>query len=500
MADLIPVVADTPSTDPKMGFDAYAGALAEAIRGGLPAQFTIGIYGSWGTGKSSLLNAIQRQLEGYADVLCVPFDAWRYEHSEHIVVPLLHAIHKAAPRLDDPSLTQKVGQAVRDVLRGLTLNAGLVSMKGEVVAEAFERTDGPFQALDDAYERPFAAMRDIGRELDGRRFVVLIDDLDRCSANNVVSVLEAINLVMDVPGFVFVLALDYDVLVQAIAHKYPHTSGHTFIEKMVQVPFRVPPLDLDSADFLEELVPGWTASASDLPMEFTQTAHQVATLGLRANPRQVKRFVNSLLVLLRVARARSTTPDLRILAGLVGLQLSWPASYQDFAYAVHNEDVDPLSVLASENDSELQRYLEALFDRDIPVETFRIHLHLTQTVASPEAQPESEPDAERRSAKDQLSIHLGKLRAALAQHSFVESEPGIWRHESLPAYRVKIAKTVVRFEILDRDHKWVLGVSLPHTRDPERALELVADRRRLREEVASAARSTHGDQRFTTEW
>lgn len=92
MVDVLPVIADTPSMAPRLGFEAYADALARAVRGGEPAQFTIGIYGAWGSGKSSLLHAIENELKPYDDVLTVPFDAWRYERADHIIVPLLHSI------------------------------------------------------------------------------------------------------------------------------------------------------------------------------------------------------------------------------------------------------------------------------------------------------------------------------------------------------------------------------------------------------------------------
>jgi predicted KAP-like P-loop ATPase len=87
MDDSIPIVADIPQSDPRLGFAEYAEALADAIRGGTPPQFTIGIYGPWGSGKSSLLNVIHRELTRGEDVLPVFFDAWRYERSEYIVVP-----------------------------------------------------------------------------------------------------------------------------------------------------------------------------------------------------------------------------------------------------------------------------------------------------------------------------------------------------------------------------------------------------------------------------
>ena len=60
MSLTIPIIADLPTADPGLGFAEYASAFACAIRGGTPPEFTIGIDGSWGSGKSSLLRAIER--------------------------------------------------------------------------------------------------------------------------------------------------------------------------------------------------------------------------------------------------------------------------------------------------------------------------------------------------------------------------------------------------------------------------------------------------------
>jgi predicted KAP-like P-loop ATPase len=118
--------------------------------------------------------------------------------------------------------------------------------------------------LDDIFSRPFSELRKIPEALQGERIAVLIDDLDRCSAGHVVELLEAINLIMDVHGFIFVLALDYDVIVSAVQERYPYASGHAFIQKIVQLPFRVPPLEVNTQDF-PDLIPDWGKWISRMP-------------------------------------------------------------------------------------------------------------------------------------------------------------------------------------------------------------------------------------------
>ena len=389
MGEPLPVVADIPTEHPGLGFPEYVEAIADAVRGGQPAQFTIGIYGPWGTGKSSILRALERHLAGEDDVTPVFFDAWRYEQSEHIIVPLLHETYHALRRSGRSDVAAQVQRALRAVVGGLNFRL----LKVRDVQEAWD-AQGP-TPLDEAFSRPFDELRALPETLGDTRIAVLIDDLDRCSDRNVVALLEAINLVMDVPGLIFVLALDYEVLVNAIERKYEHVNGHTFIEKLVQIPFRVPPLSIDNRRSLEELLPDWERHAGELPDHFYDRIVDIALLGLRGNPRQVKRLLNSFLMLRRIMQRRNLPVDELLLAALIGLQLRWPAEHQRFHDAVrdamHGDGADPLSAI--EEGSPPRAYLDR-FVGEIDAATDAVWRTLQLTsVVSPEGEPEPDPFA-----------------------------------------------------------------------------------------------------------
>lgn len=495
--DLLPIVADTPSQQPAMGFQSYAEAIAAAIRGGSPPQFTVGIYGSWGSGKSSLLNSIRAELAKDSDVLTVLFDAWRYERADHIVVPMLNAIYQASPELNDKKLTDKVRSALASVVRSVTISLGPISVDPGALLDAHASDEGYAAALNSAYIRPYMDMKAIGSALAKRRIVVLVDDLDRCSPDKVVSLLEAINLVLDVPGFVFVLALDYDVLVRAVTAKYPHTSGHVFIEKMVQVPFRVPRLDMRPDLFIQELVPGWQPPAGALPKNFNEIAFDVATMGLAANPRQVKRFINSLLLLLRIASIRAVRINPRLIAGLVGLQLRWPAEYQDLADAVYSEDSDPLAGLTSADQPDLVRYSKAFFVPAPRAEELRAVMHLAESVTQPEpysGYQSGEYQTTTASAQEAREMAASEILAALTRQGFKASArvAQIFNHRELPNHRVRIGKTVVRFEAKDPNGRWLLGLSLYLTKALPEAVELIDDFSLLRARTNSGIEASYG--------
>lgn len=489
MPDPLPIVADVPSRHPQLGFPEYAEALADAIRGGEPPQFTIGLYGAWGTGKSSLLAALAGSLDRPSSgVLPVLFDAWRYERTDHIVVPLLHRICAKVNESGDRDLAKTLTRALGAVVASLKFSIGAISIEPTAAKDAWDAS--ALAPLDAAFSQPFLELQQVPAALHGRRIAVLIDDLDRCSPENVVSVLEAINLVMDVPGFIFVLALDYEVLVDAVSKRYPHVSGHAFIEKIVQLPFRVPPLNVASERFLEDLIPAWSALSGALPRRLVLCAGDIAEHGLRRNPRQIKRFVNSFLVINRIIQARQITVDYELLAAVIALQLAWPDDHRRLQEAVFFGAEDPLQPLTvrAEEDPVLRGFLgRFLSNRELSFEELRTLLQLTAVVVAggDEAgqQPLPGPADEIREQ------HRQRLIDELRQAGFKPSSRSerLYYNPRIPRVRFAFRKHYVNEEKRQGD-KWEIQEAYLLTRELEDAVKAVHGSTRARTGTVTASR------------
>jgi len=170
-------------------------------------------------------------------------------------------------------------------------------------------------------------------------------------------------------------------------------------------------------------------------------------MALDANPRQIKRFVNSYLVLLEVGRGRGLDEESELLAGLVGLQLRWPAEYQAFTEAVFFGHEEPVLVLQRDDASNALTRYSARFLQHVPsTERIRRLLQLTETVGFL-------PTAE--SLPQGAAIHTG-LAAELVKHGFspVEGEPAIFTNPRSPNLRFVFGPTRVRAERRVRGRDW----------------------------------------------
>ena len=377
------ILIDDPAPKPDLGFDDYAASLAEIVRLSRP-QFAVGIFGAWGSGKTTLMNAIRHDLEDQPDVVAVWFNAWRYEKEEHLIVPLLDTIREELLDWGDGraketesvarGMASAVGKAARAVLAGLTLHAGIpgavdASLDANKVAAAW-RDQGPdknafeptsyyhasFMGLKRATEA-FIAQGDVGPEQTTRRFVVFIDDLDRCLPDKALQVLESMKLFFDLDGFVFVVGLDQRVIERAVQVKYPadstdqqggpasYLSGVDYVKKIFQVQFTTPRIDQgDLPRFLETI-----AAAAELPGDQRQDLRDVVTPQVRhlaetgsVNPREVKRLVNAYTMQMKMLeRKLKDQPRAASAPAVLALQvMSFRADWQTTYQALSNNPSD----------------------------------------------------------------------------------------------------------------------------------------------------------------
>jgi hypothetical protein len=387
------IVVDQPTDRLGLGYDKYVNALASVVQNGSPARYTVGIYGAWGVGKSSILSALKNALRT-DEMPVVTFDAWRYARNPDVLVPLMHEINDAVPVQGSP-FWKSIGRGLRAATAELTFPTPIGSISGAAIGNAVV---GATHAWKEPLERrradvPLSGLKEIGDDLtkEKKRIVVLVDDLDRCPPDKIVNVLEAIHVLTDVQGFVFVLALDYDVLVEAIREQYPSVDAALFIEKIIQIPFWIPEVDRSSS-VIDEVVPEWEQLLG-LSGEESSTLESVVHLALRTNPRQVKRLVNSMLVAQHILGGSAEKgTDKSILLAVIGMQLRWPAQFKQLHFALAaNPDNENLEDFDSDLEDfvdvrGLSEYMEAVLPGNLAREQVLAAMKYSQTTASASAQ------------------------------------------------------------------------------------------------------------------
>ena len=127
-----------------------------------------------------------------------------------------------------------------------------------------------------------------------RALVVFIDDLDRCSDEVVVKICEAVKLYLDAPGLIFVIACDQSVLARGVASSARGGTGEgrSYLEKIIQVAYRMPPPDEEQ---IRKLIDGY-ARESGTDSLINKAVADILAEGTGRNPRRIKRIINSFVL------------------------------------------------------------------------------------------------------------------------------------------------------------------------------------------------------------
>ncbi len=167
------------------------------------------------------------------------------------------------------------------------------------------------------------------------RLIVFVDDLDRCMPEKALQVLEAIKLFLEVEGCVFVLGMDAEVIRRGIEAHYVEffrqqgtegtreelpISGDVYLQKLIQLPFHLPPLGQRVDDYLQKLDDG----------TLDELTRKVLLAGLYPNPRQVKRVLNIFRLLRTIADTKKLPIASPLLAKTILIQTQWPELYRDW--------------------------------------------------------------------------------------------------------------------------------------------------------------------------
>jgi predicted KAP-like P-loop ATPase len=416
------ILADNETRIDLLNNEAIATTIVKLLRDQRAQPVTVGVHGDWGAGKSSVLEMIEASLADDGDVLCLKFNGWRFQGFEDAKIALIEGI--VTGLLEKRTLLTKASAVVKDLFKridwlkvakhggGLAFTAftgiptpdqiqavtsGLQGMLADPMKRATKEDltaaiDGVKSVL-----KPEAEPKHVPEEIAEfrkafdkllsdagiRQLIVLVDDLDRCLPDTAIETLEAIRLFVFTSRTAFVVAADEAMIEYAVRKHFPElpdTTGprdyaRNYLEKLIQVPFRIPALGEtetriyvtllligaelsdDEAAFgklvalaRERLKKPWESEPLDVPaikaalgenskfqnaVTLSDQIGPILAAGAQGNPRQIKRFLNSLLLRQRTADARGfgTEVSLPVLAKLMLAERFIPRLFDQIGYA-----------------------------------------------------------------------------------------------------------------------------------------------------------------------
>ena len=381
-----------------LDFDYLKGILKSTINNEDLLPASIGVYGDWGSGKSSLIKMSMDELKKDEGTVCLKFNGWLFEGYEDAKTALMGSILDIIE--EKRTLTREAKLCIKglynsiDKLKllkgglkfgadmflsggiGTLLNIGLHNLKSEDTSKIIDGMD--IKKIQESIQNELSnkeirnsikefqkSFEKLLKETKVKKLVIFVDELDRCSPNTILETLEAIRLFLFVGNVAFIIGADERHIAYAIQQKFKDIDGlqinigKEYLEKIIQYPIKIPRLnakemefyitclliqkDLTNAEFKEILLFLNSKKVEDFfnfSLDYTLLANEnsevankvkesliiakqlgsVLASGLNGNPRQCKRFLNSLSMRLEMASYKGIALDRNILVKLMLLE------------------------------------------------------------------------------------------------------------------------------------------------------------------------------------
>ncbi len=283
--------SDNETTQDLLNYEVHCDLIKEYLTEKELLPLTIGVFGDWGSGKSSIMRMLEEKLKDDEKVLTIYFNSWLFESYEDAKISILENIvlelsrkeklsEKAKKkilqllsRIDYMKIAsdglKKYGKNVIDIVAtggiGSAIEAGYSMLNKETLEELGkkdfkdfdkyikEEQENTSKTTIKSFKKDFSELISL-TEFDS--VVIFIDDLDRCMPERVIDTLEAIKLFLSVDNTAFVIGADERILKHSISmhlqlHTFKNDSSHLFnseqivndyIEKLIQIPYRIPKL------------------------------------------------------------------------------------------------------------------------------------------------------------------------------------------------------------------------------------------------------------------
>jgi predicted KAP-like P-loop ATPase len=289
------LLSDSSLEDPEqdqLGYSDFAENLAGTIETRIPRQdFVVGIYGPWGSGKSTILNFVEYFLEEQDEPpLIIRFNPWWFSGQADLIRKFFDQLESglgADSRFED--VRDKLSNFASS-LSNIPISSGtgvpaepLLALIGEALATEGEDLDGLKEEISEEL-----------RDAD-RRIVIMIDDIDRLTQDEIKQMFRLVKSVADFPNITYILAFDQEVVINALEGEQGVYSGEEYLDKIIQLPKHVPIPEEGALDrfFTTRLDRLLHESDPVFDQQHWQTVYQNGIMPTLQTPRDAVRLCNA---------------------------------------------------------------------------------------------------------------------------------------------------------------------------------------------------------------
>lgn len=207
----------------------------------------LGVFGKWGTGKTSILNMVVNEINYLSDndddsPIIVNFSPWNYTDKDNLISLFFRVLKNRLDMDKYEETRKKIGKALTDYSDALDALA-LVPMVGSGLAtilKTIAKAQGAELSKDVDIDTTKENLETVLGDTN-QKIVVIIDDIDRLTNTQIRDIFQLVKQVGNFPNIIYVLSMDREVVCRALESVH-NIDGAKYLEKIVQIPFEIPAL------------------------------------------------------------------------------------------------------------------------------------------------------------------------------------------------------------------------------------------------------------------
>ena len=216
----------------------------------------VGVFGPWGSGKTSFINLAKAKFKANGNPV-FDFNPWMFSGTEQLVQRFFTELSSEFNISKLGKITKflikvrlRVVVVVLDIIckiiKSLTkflikfspsilaiYNPG-ISLLMKVLGESLQ--DGK-KGIKEQREKLSKALE---REFEEQRGIVVLDDVDRLTTDEIRTIFKLVRLTANFPNLVYIVACDRFRVEEALEEKGLPESGRAYLEKIFQLPYNLP--------------------------------------------------------------------------------------------------------------------------------------------------------------------------------------------------------------------------------------------------------------------
>ena len=222
----------------------------------------VAINGDWGSGKTFVMEMLDRSFTADRNCIVVRYDAWKNNFYSDPLIAILYCLLEGVEQyvigLNDfsavkESLKDSVKRIGSNILSAMAKSGGKLAVCAEVIRTIGSVATASIKITDnknfDDFKSYQALLLQVQEQLnnltvpsgnnDNVKLVVLVDELDRCLPNEQLIVLERLHHLFEVKNCAVIVALNQTCVIKTIQNMYG-TSGHEYLRKFFDFTFKLP--------------------------------------------------------------------------------------------------------------------------------------------------------------------------------------------------------------------------------------------------------------------